>query len=72
MRNNIFDIVATVGLACSIIAGLMAFVITYNEYSHHFAEKKDAVKESIEAGVVTFVFFNLLTAAIAFLISYLI
>jgi hypothetical protein len=43
MDSDIFKIVVIVGLACSSIAGLMAYAITFNEYLHHFAEKRDAV-----------------------------
>jgi hypothetical protein len=72
MDKDIFKIIAIVGFACSMIAGMMAFVITFNEYSHHFAEKRDAVKQSLEAGVVTFLFFVILTVAIGFFMTYLI
>jgi hypothetical protein len=43
METDILKIIAIVGFASSTIAGLMAFFITFNEYSHHFAEKSDAL-----------------------------
>jgi len=70
MELEISKIIILVGLSSSAIAGLMAYVITFNEYSHHFAERRDAVKQSLEAGGVTFLFFVVLTAAIDFFITY--
>jgi len=37
-----------------LMAGLMAFLIAYQEYSHHFKEKKKIVKLSLHAGFVSF------------------
>lgn len=70
MDSEILKIIVAVGLPCSAIAGLMAYVITFNEYSHHFAERRDAVKQSLEAAGVTLLFFVALTAAISFFITY--
>ena len=70
MGSEILKIIVVVGMACSSMADLMAYVITFNEYSHHFAERRDAVKQSLEAAGVTFLFFVALTAAIGFFITY--
>jgi len=70
LNKNIFDIVAIVGFACSVIAGIMAFVITFNEYSHHFSEKRDVVKQSLEAAGVTFLFFVVLTGVLGLSATY--
>jgi hypothetical protein len=70
MDSEILKIIVVVGLPCSAIAGLMAYVITFNEYSHHFAEKRDAVKQSLEAAGVTFLFFLLLTLGIDLVTTY--
>jgi hypothetical protein len=68
METDILKIIAIVGFASSTIAGLMAYFITFNEYSHHFAEKRDAVKQSLEAAGVTFLFFALSTLGIALIV----
>ena len=54
-----------VGLLFSILASLIAFIITYGEYSHHLIEKKKIFKHSIEAGLFVFVTFIIITTIIA-------
>jgi hypothetical protein len=61
-----FEITLILGLPFSIIAFFMVFLITYGEYSHHFAEKNKIFKHSIEAGLFAFVTFIIITTIIAF------
>jgi len=68
MESDILKIIAIVGFASSTIAGLIAYFITFNEDSHHFAEKRDAVKHSLEAARVTFLFFVQSTLGIALIV----
>jgi hypothetical protein len=39
------------------LAGAIAFVITYAEYSKHLMDKSRVRKRALEAGLVTFLFF---------------
>jgi hypothetical protein len=39
------------------LAGAVAFVITYAEYSRHLVDRSQVLKRALEAGFVTFVFF---------------
>jgi hypothetical protein len=69
ISTDIFKIIVIVGLACSTIAGLMADVITFSDYSHHFAEKRHVVKQSLGAAGVTFLFSFLTTLGIALVVE---
>jgi len=60
-----FQVIFAIGLFFSVIAGLMAFLVTYGEYSHHFAEKNKILKHSIEAGIFAFVSFVIIITFIA-------
>jgi len=57
-----------VSAGCSLFAGIMVYLITYNEYQHHFKGKR-VFKESFLSAVVAFVFFMLLCLALFFLSS---
>lgn len=63
------EIILVIGLAYSALASVMAFLITFNEYSHHFVEKRQAVKHGLEVALTAFVFFAIVTLALAFLLS---
>jgi hypothetical protein len=41
----------------SLIAAAMAYLITYDEYRHHFPERRRAVSEAIRTAAVTLLFF---------------
>ncbi|MDI6829148.1 MAG: hypothetical protein QME62_11770 [Armatimonadota bacterium] len=50
-----------IGLVLSILAALAAFLITYEEWSHHYTSKREPLKFAIEASIVAFVVFMVLT-----------
>lgn len=56
------------GFIAGIVAGVMCYLITYNEYEHHFKGRR-VVIESIKSALVAFVFFFLLVLLLSFLIS---
>ena len=56
-----------VGIGCGLLAGIMAYLITYNEYQHHFKGKR-VFDESLKSGVVAFVFFMILTIVIGLIL----
>jgi len=58
-----------IGLVFSPLAALMAFLMTYNEYSHHYSDNKIPLKRSIEAGVFTFIVFMIISALIGWFLS---
>jgi len=51
-----------IDLLFSFIAAIVAFAITYNEYVHHYATKKEPIKLAIDTAVFTFITFIILGA----------
>ena len=41
----------------SLLASVMAFLITYEEYKHHYPDKRKVFQASLEAAIFTFVVF---------------
>jgi cation transporter-like permease len=64
-----FEIILIIGFACSALASLMAYLIAADEYAHHFVQAKEAVKHALEVALTTFVFFAVVTVALAFMLS---
>jgi K+-sensing histidine kinase KdpD len=50
-----------IGLIFSPIAALMSGLIAYEEYSHHFSTGKQPLKLALEAALITFVVFILIS-----------
>ena len=61
-----------IGLVFSPIAAVMAFLITYGEYSHHYSDKKKPLRFAIEAAIMTFVIFGVISLVIGLFIGNLI
>lgn len=57
-----------IGTAIGLFAGLMAFLITYEEYLHHYQEKERPLRLALEAAAFTFVVFLVLTAITGFVL----
>jgi len=58
-----------IGLTFSPIAAIMAFLIAYNEYQHHYSTKIKPRKMALEVAIVTFVFFLVLSIIIGWLLK---
>lgn len=56
---------AVLGLAISTLAAFAAFLITYEEWSHHYAGTREPLRYGVEAAVVAFAVFVTLTAIAA-------
>ena len=67
-----FYISIVIGLGCGIIASLMAFVITWNEYQRHQFERKHLLRISLQAAGTTFVVFLFSAILIGYLLLYFI
>ncbi|NMB56575.1 hypothetical protein GYA19_01390 [Candidatus Beckwithbacteria bacterium] len=65
---NFNFITVIIGLIFSPLAAIMAFIITYQEYSHHFSDKKEPLKLSSQAALMTLIFFLILCLIIGLLI----
>jgi len=51
-----------IDLLFSFIAAIVAFAITYNEYVHHYATKKEPIKLALDTALFTFFTFIVLGA----------
>ena len=49
-----------IGVLFSPFAALAAFLIFYDEYSHHYSNRKEPLKIALEAAAFTFVVFVIL------------
>ncbi|HTR31719.1 MAG TPA: hypothetical protein VMH27_20745 [Puia sp.] len=56
------------GLIAGTVAGVMAYLITYNEYQHHFKGRR-VVIESLKSAAVAFLFFLALTIVLCLLLD---
>ncbi len=65
------SLTALIGLLFCPLAGAMAFLITYEEYSHHHLERRVVVGRSLGAALVTTLFFGALSLALAVLLPHL-
>jgi len=61
--------VITIGLVFGLVAALMAFLITYGEYSRHFMAKSRALKISLETAFVMLGVFIIITIIVALFMS---
>jgi K+-sensing histidine kinase KdpD len=58
-----------IGLVFAPVAAMMAFLITYGEYQHHYPDKATPLKLALEAAVVTFIFFLALSIITGWLLG---
>jgi len=61
MNNSSLDLFFAIGGIFGFLASLMAYLITYNEYMHHYQTKKEPRKMATESAIVAFVFFFLIS-----------
>jgi hypothetical protein len=51
---------ALIGVIFGVLAAMMAFIITFGEYTHHYPDARTPRRLAMEAALVTFVFFLLM------------
>jgi len=51
------------------VGAVMAFLITYEEYSHHYASKKEPFRHAMQTAVFTFFVFFVLAMIAGFFLS---
>jgi len=51
-----------IALGFAPFAGIIAFIITYQEYAKHLVDKRRVLRISLRAALVTFVFFLVIPA----------
>ena len=67
--TSTFFVITAIGLALGLVAALMAFLITYGEYSRHFMTKSRARKISFETAFVVFAVFFIITIIAGLVLS---
>jgi hypothetical protein len=60
-----------VGSFLAPLAALSAYLITYDEYQHHYPDKKRVRRAALQAAGVAFIFFITLSAALGFFLDLL-
>jgi hypothetical protein len=58
-----------IGLVFGAIAGLMAYVVTYGEYVHHYPDKTQPRKIALQAGFTAFAFLFCIAVVAGYLLS---
>lgn len=53
----LLELSVVIGVTFGLIAGAMAFLITYDEYAKHRLRRRRLWQESIRSGLVAFTFF---------------
>jgi len=54
-------------LPFALIGSVMAYLITYNEYVHHYPTKKEPMKMSLEAAILTFAVFSVISIFVVYI-----
>jgi len=60
------------GLLFSPLAALMAGLITYGEYRHHYPDRGPAIREAFKVGLFTLIVFLLISLLAGWLIRYVV
>jgi len=57
-----FIVILIASVSSGVLAGLIAFLITYNEFSHHYPSKKEPIRIAFRTALGSFLFFLLLVS----------
>ncbi len=68
MNKTVFHLFILIGAVFSVLAALIAYLVTYKEEEHHYANKKEAIKRAFQMAVFTFCFFFALMLLIGYYI----
>ena len=63
---NLMNVAIVIGMMFGPLAAIVAFVISYEEYRHHFHDKKKAVLLSLKSAMVTLI----VVAVVTFIAGY--
>jgi len=53
----------------TLIGSVMAYLITYNEYMHHYPTKKEPRKVALEAAVFAFIFLSVISIFVIYVLT---
>jgi H+/Cl- antiporter ClcA len=64
MTNFPLPIFILIGGVFGFLGALMTYLITYNEWAHHYSTKKEPRKMALEAAIFAFLFLFILSVLI--------
>lgn len=68
--GSMAGVFAVLGAMAGLIAGTMAYLITYDEYRRHYVlDPRPAIRHALEMALVTAVFFFMLTMVAGYFIE---
>ncbi|MCC6179684.1 MAG: hypothetical protein IT305_30605 [Chloroflexi bacterium] len=67
-----FAFIMLVGSVFGLIGALIAGLITYQEYTHHFPDRAPAARAGVATGIVTLAFFLVMSVVIGAVLDRLI
>jgi len=65
----VLSVFVLIGAVFSPLAAVVAFLITYEEYSHHGFDRRELVRHSLMVAAVTFAAFMLLLVVVGLLLN---
>jgi hypothetical protein len=69
VNTQLFNLFLALGGIFSALAALMAYLITYNEYIHHYQSKEQPRKIALQTALLAFIFFFALTMGVGFFLT---
>lgn len=64
MVNPTLSLFLMIGVIFGILAALMAYLITYNEWIHHYTIPKEPRKIAFQAAIFAFLFFFIISVLV--------
>lgn len=58
-----------IGSMFGFLGAVMAYLITYNEYLHHYPDKREPRRIALRTGIFTFIFFVALSTLLAYIFA---
>ena len=62
--------VLSIGIVFGIVASIMAFLITYEEYVHHYIGRQEPLRASFQTALFAFIVFVALSLIVGWLFSH--
>ena len=66
---NVRYFLLLIGVVFGVVAGLMTYIISYNELTKHFADKRIPIRTSLKSAFVSLIFFIVLGTIIGLIIK---
>jgi amino acid permease len=70
LLGPVLTIVSVIGVFFGFLAAILAYVILYGEYTHHFADSAKPHRMALQGAVVTFLVFVVLSIVFGYAMQY--